>query len=226
MGRPKRITLGGYVYHVFNRANGRLRIFKKAADFQAFEQILSEGIERFDMRLCGWCLMGNHWHLLLWPWRDGDLSAFMRWITLTHVQRFHAAHNTVGIGHLYKGRYKSFPVQDNTYYLTVMRYIEANPVRAEIVKEAADWKWSSFAVRQGRESPVKLAKGPLSLPSDWENLVRCQIDPKSLEQINKSINRSCPLGEIDWIKKTAKKMNLESTLRNRGRPKKVPDTFN
>lgn len=88
MGRPKRITLGGYFYHVLNCANGRLRIFKKEADFAAFEQILSEGIERFAMRVCGYCLMGNHWHLLLWPRRDGDLSAFMRWITLTHRPAF------------------------------------------------------------------------------------------------------------------------------------------
>lgn len=100
MGRAKRIGLGGYVYHVLKRANGRLRIFRKNGDFLAFEQILAEGIERFDMRICGYCLMGNHWHMLLWPKKDGDLSAFMRWITLTHVQRFHSSHGTVGIGHL------------------------------------------------------------------------------------------------------------------------------
>jgi len=76
--------------------------------------------------------------------------------TLTHVQRFHASHGTVGIGHLYQGRYKSFPVQGNAYYLTVMRYVESNPVRAGIVEQAGDWRWSSFAVRQGRASKVGL----------------------------------------------------------------------
>ena len=226
MGRPKRITLGGYVYHVLNRANGRLRIFKKDSDFAAFEKILTEGIERFDMRTCGYCLMGNHWHLLLWPRHDGDLSSFMRWVTLTHVQRFHAAHDTVGIGHLYQGRYKSFPVQDNAYYTTALRYIEANPVRAEIVQDAADWPWSSYAVRQGRQSPLELSQGPFALPADWAKQIHRQINPKAAEAIAKSINRGSPLGDPDWTKQTAEKMNLESTLRKRGRPKKVPDTFN
>jgi len=116
MPRIKRITLGGYVYHVLNRANGRLRIFRKDGDFLAFEQILAEGIERYSMRLCGYCIMSNHWHLLVWPLSDGDLPEFMRWITLTHTQRFHVSHGTVGIGHLYQGRYKSFPVQTEKQY--------------------------------------------------------------------------------------------------------------
>jgi putative transposase len=116
MPRIKRLTFGGCVYHVFNRANGRLRIFQKKEDFTAFAKILSEGIEQFGMRICGWCIMGNHWHLLLWPVNDGDLSQFMRWITLTHTQRYHASHGTVGIGHLYQGRFKSFPVQDDGHY--------------------------------------------------------------------------------------------------------------
>jgi len=226
MGRPKRITIGGYFYHVLNRANGRLRIFKKDADFAAFEQILSEGMERFAMRMCGYCLMGNHWHLLLWPQHDDDLSTFMRWITLTHVQRFHAAHDTVGIGHLYQGRYKSFPVQGSTHYLTVMRYIEANPIRAQIVQDAADWPWSSYALRQGRPSVLNLSRGPVELPADWTQWVHRDIDEKSLQTLHNSINRSCPLGEPEWMLKTAKIMGLESTLRRKGRPKKVPDTFN
>ena len=113
MGRPKRIAKGNIVYHALNRANGRLRIFKKRQDFEAFESILAEGIERYRMRLCGYCIMGTHWHLVLWPRADGDLSHFMRWITVTHTQRWHAAHGTSGIGHLYQGRFKSFPVQDD-----------------------------------------------------------------------------------------------------------------
>ena len=155
MPRAKRITLGGYVYHVLNRANGRLRIFRNNGDFLAFEKILAEGLKRYPMRLCGYCIMGNHWHLLLWPIGDGDLSEFMRWITLTHTQRFHTSHGTVGRGHLYQGRFKSFPVQDNGHYLTVMRYIEANPLRAELVKRVGDWPWSSLAVRNGAEAPFE-----------------------------------------------------------------------
>jgi putative transposase len=220
MSRPKRITLGGYVYHVLNRANGRLRIFRKKDDFLAFENILAEGIENFQMRICGYCVMPNHWHLLLWPRNDGDLSEFMRWTTLTHVQRFHSSHGTTGIGHLYQGRYKSFPVQDGAYYLTAMRYIEANPLRAGIVKSAANWPWSSFSARLNGESIVKVSRGPLKLPPDWPALVHRQIAEKAKTELQISIKRSSPMGQPEWIKKTAIKMNLQSTTRPRGRPKK------
>jgi len=174
MGRPKRITLGGYVYHVLNRANGRLRIFRKNADFEAFEAILAAGLERVDMRICGYCIMSNHWHLLLWPREDGDLSEYMRWISLTHTQRYHASHGTTGIGHLY----------------------------------------------QGLEKPFSLTGGPVVLPANWSQLVSRNIALKVHDRICNSINRGVPLGEPDWVKRTAAKMNLESTTKPRGRPKK------
>ncbi len=221
MARAKRITLGGYVYHVINRANGKLRIFHKDGDFLAFEQILAEGIARFGMRLCGYCIMDNHWHLLLWPKRDGDLSDFMRWVTLTHVQRFHASHGTVGIGHLYQGRFKSFPVQDDGHYLTVMRYIEANPLRAGIVERASDWLWSSLAIRKGAESPFELSEGPVELPSRWEKLVSDPMDWEHDEVLQQSMRRGAPFGEQQWRAVAVKKLGLESTVRPRGRPKQI-----
>ena len=133
MGRPKRITKGHTVYHALNRANGRLHIFKKPQDFAAFEAILADGVARYGMRLCGYCIMSNHWHLVLWPRHDGDLTDFMRWVTVTHTQRWHAAHGTSGTGHVYQGRFKSFPVQNSWRYLALMQYVEANPLRAGMV---------------------------------------------------------------------------------------------
>ena len=220
MPRPKRIALGGYVYHAFNRANGRLRIFRRENDFLAFEKILADGSAFFSMRLCGYCIMGNHWHLLLWPRGDGDLSRFMRWVTLTQTQRYHASHGTVGIGHLYQGRYKSFPVQSDSHYLRVLRYIEANPVRAGLVKNAGLWAWSSFAVRRGRESAILLNDGPVELPSDWPRLVRMALDPADLSGIANSIRRGAPFGDKRWTARTTVRLKLQSTLRPRGRPKK------
>ena len=220
MSRPKRITLGGYVYHVTNRANGRLRIFRKNADFEAFEAILAEGLERVDMRICGYCIMSNHWHLLLWPRADGDLSDYMRWVTLTHTQRYHASHGTTGIGHLYQGRYKSFPVQGDSHYLTVLRYIEANPLHAAIVDNPNNYFWSSFAARKGLEKPFVLSDGPVVLPANWPQLVNRNITRKDRDRICNSITRGTPLGTPSWIERTAAKLSLESTLRPRGRPKK------
>ncbi|HNS23091.1 MAG TPA: transposase [Sedimentisphaerales bacterium] len=220
MPRPERITLGGYVYHVLNRANGRLRIFRKESDFLAFEKILADGTSMFSMRLCGYCIMGNHWHLLVWPRGDDDLSSFMRWVTLTHVQRYHTSHATVGIGHLYQGRYKSFPVQSDPHYLSVLRYIEANPLRAGLVAKASLWPWSSFSLRQGRESLVTLSDGPVELPSSWTRLVGEVLSPPELEGIGTSIRRASPFGDAAWIATTALRLKLQSTLRPRGRPRK------
>jgi len=220
MGRAKRIDTGGIVYHVINRANGRLRIFKKRADFEAFERILAEGIERFGMRVCGYCIMGNHWHLVLWPRDDGDMSQFMRWVTLTHTQRWHVAHGTVGIGHVYQGRYKSFPVQGNSHYLTVMRYVEANPLRAKMVETAGDWPWSSLAVRLGTEKELPISRGPVALPTNWARHVALTIDRNDLAAIENCLKRGAPLGNELWIKQTVAKLELQSTLRPKGRPRK------
>ncbi len=220
MPRPERIALGGYVYHVLNRANGRLRIFRKQGDFVAFEKILGEAMPMFAMRLCGYCIMGNHWHLLLWPGADGALPAFMRWVTLTHVQRYHASHATTGIGHLYQGRYKSFPVQGDRHFLRVLRYIEANPLRAGLVDSPEQWPWSSYAVRAGRRSNVTLAEGPVELPPDWNDLIREALEPEEAQAIDNSLRRGSPLGDTHWTAATVQRLALQSTLRPRGRPRK------
>jgi hypothetical protein len=88
------------------------------------------------MRLLAYCLMPNHFHLLVWPRADGDLSQFLRWLTVTHTQRWHAHHRTAGTGHLYQGRFKSFPVQSDEHFLTVCRYVERNALRANLVGRA------------------------------------------------------------------------------------------
>ena len=110
MPRAARNAPGGLVYHALNRANGRLRLFKKDEDFLAFERVMKLAFERVPIRVLAWCFMSNHWHLVLWPRHDGELTAFMRQLTLTHAQRWKHAHNAVGHGHLYQGRFKSFPV--------------------------------------------------------------------------------------------------------------------
>ena len=219
MGRPKRITKGNVVYHVLNRANGRLRIFKKRQDFEAFESILAEGIERYAMRLCGYCIMSNHWHLVLWPRDDGDLTNFMRWVTVTHTQRWHAAHGTSGTGHLYQGRFKSFPVQDSWRYLSLMQYVEANPLRAGIVERAEQLPWSSLAIRCETEKAIVLDAGPKRLPADWLRLVQSAVDDQpQQETIEHCIKRGCPYGSQRWVNETVRILGLESTLRSRGRP--------
>ena len=182
---------------------------------------MAEAMERYPVGVCGYCIMGNHWHMLVRPKEDGVLSDFMRWVTLTHTHRWHGAHETMGIGHLYQGRFKSFPVQGDAHYLTVLRYIEANPLRAGLVREADRRQWSSLAARDGRELPFELSDGPVELPKGWGQLVQEKLPEERLEVLRNCVNRGAPLGDERWIKQTAVKLNLESTMRPQGRPWKT-----
>ena len=235
MPRGPRKSVGGKVYHVINRANGRLMIFKKPLDFIAFENILAQGLERVPMRLCGYCIMGNHWHLLLWPRNDGDLSKFMQWITNTHSRRWHAAHGTTGIGHVYQGRFKSFPVQHDMHYLKVLQYIESNPLRAGLVNSSHDWQYSSLYQRntettdeninedtgeiETQQTKLKLYN-PVQIPADWNKYVNIVPSEEDQTKIENSIKRGTPFGGETWTKRTAVALGLESTIRPRGRPRK------
>ncbi|MGE3804984.1 MAG: transposase, partial [Gemmataceae bacterium] len=107
MPRSARSAPPGLVYHVLNRAVARLLLFEKNDDFAAFEHVLAEALARHPTRLLAYCLMPNHWHLVLWPSKTGELTAFVRWLTHTHTMRWHAHHQSSGTGHLYQGRFKS-----------------------------------------------------------------------------------------------------------------------
>src|SRR5919108_1505577 len=109
MGRSWRASEGGYVYHVLNRAVARLPLFQKDGDYEAFERVLAEALDKHPTRLLAYCLMPNHWHLVLWPRRDGELTAFVRWLTHAHTMRWHAHYHTSGTGHLYQVRFKKPP---------------------------------------------------------------------------------------------------------------------
>jgi len=154
MGRPKRSAPGGWIYHVLNRANARMPIFTKDEDFIAFETVLEEAVARTGTRLLSYCLMPDHWHLVLWPQEDDELSRFVGWLTLTHTQRWHAQRQSTGSGHVYQGRFKSFPVQDDDHFLTVCRHVERNALRAKRVKRAGDKEFAQVSEKwagPGRE---------------------------------------------------------------------------
>ena len=143
MARTPRSAVGNMIYHVLNRANRRERIFRKEKDYEAFERILEEGMDKYPMRILAYCLMPNHWHFVMYPEHDEDLSVFMRWLTGTHTQRWHTHYKSIGYGHLYQGRYKSFPIQKDEHFLNVSQYVERNALRANLVSKAEDWRWSS-----------------------------------------------------------------------------------
>jgi putative transposase len=225
MPRRPRTIVGGYAYHVLNRANGRLRLFRKDADFAAFEDLLVEAHERLPLRILAYVVMSNHWHFIVWPTRGRgeDVSDFFRWFTLTHSQRWHAHHGTSGTGHVYQGRFKSFPIAADEHLFAAMRYVERNPLRAGIVRRAEDWRWGSLHRRVAGTSEERalLAEPPTPLGRNW---LRHVNEPQS--EVEELAMRACiargkPFGGEQWTKKVAAQMNLESTLRPRGRPRKV-----
>jgi putative transposase len=212
------------IFHVLNRGNAREPIFVNDADYEAFEKVVAATAEQVSMRILGYCLMPDHWHLVLWPRHDGDLGRFMQRLTTSHVRRWHLDRQTVGSGHVYQGTYKSFPIERDDHLLTVLRYVERNPVRSNLVARAEHWRHSSLWrwLHPGDEhDKPALCSWPIARPADWNARVNRALGSKELEAVRISVVRGRPFGDEDWQKRTTKRLGLESTFRPRGRPKKA-----
>jgi len=222
MGRPKRASQGGVVYHVLNRANARMTIFDSEGDYEAFERIVEEAVARFDMRLLAYQLMPNHWHQVLWPKNDEDLSRYTGWLTLTHTQRWHAHRRSAGSGHLYQGRFKSFPVEGDDHFLTVCRYVERNALRAGLVPCAEQWRWGSLwrYVNGNAKEKSLISSWPVRRSPGWVEHVNVPQTETELAAIRRCVERGRPFGSDAWTKKIIARCGLETTVRPRGRPRK------
>jgi putative transposase len=210
------------VFHVLNRTAGRFKMFRREQDYEAFERVLHEAHKRFPLRILSYCVLATHWHFVAWPKRDGELSEFFRWLANTHAIRWRIAHGTKGWGHLYQGRFKSFPVQTDEHLLTVCRYVERNALSASLVRDAGDWRWSSLWIRQHGSELQKelLCDWPVERPSDWLDVVNTPLTEKELEKLQTSIERGRPFGDEGWTQRTSGRLGLEFTTRSRGRPRK------
>ena len=227
MPRVARRSVGGLIYHVLNRANARRTLFRTPRDYQAFLEVLLEALGRFPgVTLLAFCVMPNHFHLVLRPSRDGELSRFMRWLTQTHTQRWRHAHRTVGYGALYQGRFKAFVVQDDHHFLILCRYVERNALRARLCRRAEAWPWGSAAARAGAgdaKVAALLGEWPLPRPANWSALLnRAQRDEEE-SAVRTSIRRGRPLGDEKWMERMVSRLGLGHTLRPRGRPRGSKD---
>jgi putative transposase len=215
------------VYHVLNRGNGRMRLFHKAGDYAAFENVLAEGLQRYPIELLTYCVMPNHWHLVVRPGADDAVGRWLGWVGVTHVRRHHEHYHSRGGGHLYQGRFKCFPVAEDDYFLALCRYVEANPVRAELVERAEQWQWSGLWRRsQGDtalEPDLPLAAWPVERPRNWLALVNRGLHDEQIEGIRTCVQRGRPFGSDRWVQQTADRPGLGFTLRSAGRPRKTDD---
>ena len=226
MPRPLRLIDDGLVYHVINRGNNRQPVFHDQGDYVAFLKAVADLKERKPFELYGYCLMGNHIHLLLRP-GESSISRIVQSLLVSHTQRYHRFHRSTG--HVWQGRFKSPVIQDDEHLLTVLRYIEANPLRAKLVEHAGEYRWSSFAGHgDGRGDSLldatpayeALAAGPAARRRRWSAYVHQRPDADELAAIRRSGERGLPYGERSWVDRLARRLKLDLAIRPRGRPRK------
>lgn len=219
MPRTARAAVGGICYHVINRGNARMKVFHNDEDYAAFVELLARANERVNMRLPAFCLMPNHFHLVLWPRKDEDLGRYMQWLLTSHVRRYHRQRRGRSSGHVWQGRFKAFPIQQDAHMLIVMRYVERNPLRAGLVSRAESWRWSSAWRGLPAHAEELLDAGPVDRPRDWlRRLNSAQTDAEEAA-LRQSVNRGAPFGDGNWVTRTARRLGLEATTRPRGRPR-------
>ena len=161
-------------YHAMNRGNGREAVFHKDEDYAEFVEAMVDARTRLPVDVLGYCLMPNHFHLVLRPKADGDLGRWMQWLLTAHARRYHRHHGTSG--HLWRGRFKAFPIQDDDHLVAVLRYVERNPVRAELVARAEDWAWSSVPGWRQKDPLLYRGKPPVRGPH-WLRTVNAPCRP-------------------------------------------------
>ena len=207
MPRIPRGQQGGYAYHVINRGNGRIAVFHKPQDYDAFLSLLAEAKKRQRIKLFGFCLMPNHFYLVVEPAHQTALSQFMQWLLTSHVRRYHKHYGTSG--HIWQGRFKSFPVQRDEHLITVLRYVLQNPVRAGLSSTAQEWLWSSL------QRPQLVDPCPVGDQAQTAE----PIKEDQLVTVRECLNRQRSFEKKDWQAEVAAMFGLASTSRPRGRPR-------
>jgi len=199
-----------------------MTLFEDDADYVAFLRVFRDVLEDKPMRVCGYCLMPNHWHLVLWPQEDGDLARFMQRLTITHVRRWVEHRHRVGWGSIYQGRYKSFAMQDDIHFRTVVRYVERNPLRPGLVKRAEAWRYSSLGqIDAGPDHPlIPISTWPVSRRRDWTEWVNAPQTAAEESAVRHALSTNRPYGSADWVTEKERQLNLPP-LRKRGRPRKM-----
>jgi putative transposase len=227
MGRLPRAVDDGLVYHALNRGNNRAAVLRDDADRVAFLEALAKTKERYPFRLFGYCLMSNHFHLLLRPEDGQSISRILQSLTVTHTWRYHKRHHSSG--HVWQGRFKSPVIQDDIHLLVVLRYIEANPLRARLVADPAAYRWSSFRCHGLGESDPLLSPFPewdemgrtdAERRSRWRAKVRAEQKETELAEVRGALRTGRPFGTSEWTTDIAERLNIELNPRPRGRPRK------
>ena len=224
MPRRARISPDGFVQHIVNRGDHRETLFHKPSDYRAFLCIVAEVAHLIRMRILAYCIMRNHFHLLLWPHAGQDLPIFMHRLMTIHIARYLKHYPPASPGHIYQGRYTNSLVELGRPLISVARYVEANALNAGLVGQAQEYAWSSASPLALEAERPDLSEWPIPKPVDWLKLVNLRTPQEELRRIQRRAMRGAPIGTPDWTKQIVKTFSLEHTMRHTGRPsKKKPD---
>lgn len=200
MPRSARRLVDGLPYHVLNRGNRRQAIFTRHTDYEMFLTTLGDALAKVSLAILAYVLMPNHFHLVVWPPEGKQISTFMRWFMNAHIRRYHRFGELWGTGHLYQGRFKAFPIQTDHHLLTVLRYVEANPLRARLVPRAEAWHWSSLTRETCLDGRVLVTQSPVRKPDCWTDLVNDNLPTATYDALRTASQRQIPFGDPDWIR--------------------------
>jgi putative transposase len=192
-------------------------LFKKPEDYAAFGRVLVEARARVPLRIVEWCLMPNHWHFVVWPREDGEVSAFFRWLAHTHAMRAIRHRRVMGMGPLYQGRFKSLAVESDEHVATLLRYVLWNPVRAKLARGACDWRWSGMHARRTNDAMREiLSDWPIEMPRDVVRWLAVPPAEGEIERLREHVRRSRPYGSQAWTRGIVSRLGLEWTIRPQG----------
>lgn len=221
MPRRLRHGLQGAAFHVMNRAVRRTVLFKVEKDYDAFFNVVRQGLAKFNVKVIAYQAMPNHWHFVVTCDRIEEVSGWLHWVTGTHAIRWNLAHRCRGSGAVYHSRFKAVPIQRETSLLRVCRYVERNALRKGLVRAAQYWKWGSLYAVCENCHPIPLSKWPILRPENWIEIVNRPENRAELEALRKTIRRNQPIGDREWQEAIAPFIGL--SMRAIGRPpKKAP----
>jgi putative transposase len=227
MPRKPRFFLPGVPVHVVQRGHNREPVFFDTPDYQTYLHWLEEAAERYQCDIHAYVLMTNHIHLLVTPQNKNSVSLMMQYVGRHYVPYIHNTYGTSGT--IWEGRYKASLIQDETYLLTCMRYIELNPVRAGMVKSPGAYRWSSYGVNGlGKDNDLihahdlykALGRTVLQRNQAYRELFKAHVDDGVLNEIRASWQTGTPLGNDHFKEKVEAKLKCKVGQARRGRPSK------
>lgn len=191
MPRKTRQCPPGQIIHVCNRAAQQTQMFFNEFDYRQVIKALREAIAKHPVDLFAFCLMPNHWHLLLRAKKPMAISKMLHWFSTTQSIRWRRINHTSGYGAVYQNRFRSHPVCGGAAFLMVTRYIERNPVSANLCRTASDWQWSSAS----QQNQIPIHPWPVPKPKEWSKFLDQQIDKETLRQLQVAKRFNEPFGE-------------------------------